>query len=396
MSQFFLDLKFGWVFKAIPVSSSWEEGFNEKMPLYRSLVCLIFMAVSQTSFATQSNDSINVIVKPDTLTTNFTGTSTDTDMSDNSGSVEYVPASARYRRVPAYRPFSKPITKCQPLVAPVMCAPPTLKPPCIVPKRFPGQFEAAVQVFFASIHGTMKAGPGVGGIPATEMDFSDDLGLPVHRTLLEYSAWCQFRPHWAIYYSILPISLKGDQTAPRTLYYRGLVLPQGTRIHTKWDFTYQRVGLVYQAISNCNAVLSIYGSWLFNEQKQQVHSGVCSGQTCTVSRTRQMAMAGVGLQKCIRTKCNGATLSCDNKVNLGFLDNTFVLDVQTGLQFSVPMNAGRWGFVRGGYRLLNFNEDREDLKLNSSFEGGFVKPASSSDPPALNGAGTECPTQQGL
>jgi hypothetical protein len=345
---------------------------------YTVLVCFIFLAVSQTSFAAQSNNSINVIVKPDTLTTNFTGTSTDTDSSDDSGSVGYMLASGRYRsapvyRAPAYRPFSKPITKCLPQASPMLCAPPKLKPPCILPRRFPGQFEAAVQVFFASVHGTMKAGPGVGGIPATEMDFSDDMGLPVHNTLLEYSAWCQFRPNWAIYYSILPISLEGDQTAPRTLYYRGLILPAGTRIHTRWDFTYQRVGLVYQAVSNCNASLSVYGSWLFNEQKEQVRSGVCGGQTCTVSRTRHMVMGGVGLQRCIRTMCNGATLSCDNKVNLGFLDNTFVLDVQTGLQFSVPMNAGRWGFVRGGYRLLNFNEDRDDLKLNSSFEGGFVE-----------------------
>jgi hypothetical protein len=345
---------------------------------YTVLVCFVFLAVFQTSFAAQSNDSINVIVKPDTLTTNFTGTSNDNYMSDGSGEVKYVPASARHYprptyRAPLYKPFSKPITKCLPSAAPALCAPPKLQPPCILPRRYARQIELAVQVFFATIHGTMKAGPGVGTILPTEMDFSDDLGLPVHKALLEYSAWCQFRPHWAIYYSIMPISLEGDQTLSRTVYYRGLIIPAGDRVHTKWDFTYQRVGLVYQAISTCNVELSVYGSWLFNDQKEQVKSGVCGGTTCTVTRTRHMAMAGVGFKKCIRTMCNGATLSCDNKVNLGFLDNTFALDVQTGLQFSVPMNAGRWGFVRGGYRLLNLNEDRDDLKLNSSFEGGFVE-----------------------
>lgn len=347
---------------------------------YTVLVCFAFLAVFQTSFAAPPDNFINVIVRPDTLTTNFTNTSADTDTSEDPGSAKYALASGRYRsapvyRAPTYRPFAKPITKClpPPVLAPAMCAPVQLKPPCILPRRFAGQFEAAVQVFFATVSGTMKAGPGIGGIPPTEVDFSDDLGLPVHKALLEYSAWCQFRPHWAVYYSIMPISLEGDQTLQRTIIYRGLVLPLGTRVHTKWDFTYQRVGLVYQAISNCNTELSVYGSWLFNDQKESVKSGICGGTTCTVDRTRHMVMAGVGFKKCIRTMCSGATLSCDNRVNLGFLDNTFALDVQTGLQFSVPMNAGRWGFARGGYRLLNLNEDRDDLKLDSSFEGGFVE-----------------------
>ncbi|HMK34859.1 MAG TPA: hypothetical protein VK463_07325 [Desulfomonilaceae bacterium] len=263
--------------------------------------------------------------------------------------------------------------KCKPAASPVACAPPKPAPPCILPRRYPGQFELATQVFFASIHGTIAAGSGFGFIPASVMDFSEDLGLPVHKTLLEYSAWCQFRPNWAVYYSIMPISLEGNQDAPRTLYYRGMIIPQGTRINTKWHFTYQRVGLVYQAISNCNAILSIYGGWLFNDQKFSAHSVICAGQTCTTDRTRNMVFSGVGLQKCIRTMCNGGTLSCDTKVNLGYLDNTFALDVQTGLQFSVPMNAGRWGFARGGYRLLNFNEDRNDLRMDSSLEGGFVE-----------------------
>ncbi len=71
--------------------------------------------------------------------------------------------------------------------------------------------------------------------------------------------------------------------------------------------------------------------------------------------------------------CNGATLSCDTKVGLGFLDGTFGLDVQTGLQFSVPMNSGRWGYAKGGYRLINFTEDRNDLRLDALFEGGFAE-----------------------
>jgi hypothetical protein len=340
---------------------------------YTVLVCFVFLSLWQTSSFAQPQNFINVIVKPNTLTTNVTGSSVDTDMSGDSDSVRYVRASATYRPPVSYGVFPKPITKCAPQVSPALCVPVKPTAPCILPRRFPGQFELAVQVFFATVRGTLQAGPGVGLIPPSEMDFSDDLGLPVHNTLLEYSAWCQFRPNWAVYYSIMPISLEGTQTAPRTLYYRGLTIPAGTRINTKWDFTYQRVGLEYQAINNCNASLSIYGSWLFNDQSAKVNNEICGGRCRITSRTRNMVMTGVGFQKCIRTMCNGATLSCDTKASVGWLDDTFALDVQTGLQFSVPMNAGRWGFVRGGYRLLNFNEDRNDLRLDSSFEGGFVE-----------------------
>jgi hypothetical protein len=39
----------------------------------------------------------------------------------------------------------------------------------------------------------------------------------------------------------------------------------------------------------------------------------------------------------------------------------------------VPMNCGRWGFARGGYRLINFTENRNDLRLDIGLEGGFVE-----------------------
>jgi hypothetical protein len=234
-------------------------------------------------------------------------------------------------------------------------------------------FELAVQVFWARVRGTLKNPGAVFGFPASELDLNDDLGLDKHKVLLEYSAWCQFRPQWAFYYSIMPIHLDGDHILTRNAVFGTMLLPIGTRLVTKWDFTYQRVGIVYQPINTCNATVSVYGSWLFNEQRYRVGSDICGGTCATVDRTRNMVMTGLGLQKCIRTMCNGGTLSCDTKASVGFLDNTFALDVQTGLQFSVPMNAGRWGFVRGGYRLLNFTEDRNDLRMDTSMEGGFVE-----------------------
>jgi len=197
-----------------------------------------------------------------------------------------------------------------------------------------------------------------------DLDFNDGLGLPSHKWLMEYSVRHQFRPHWSCFYSIMPIEM--DETFQHPSF-PGIVL------RTKWEHVYQRVGIMYQPIVTCNASVSIYGTWLFMDQKFRLNSGShCpTRSTTTVDRTRHMIMSGIEFQKCIRTLCNGGTLSCDSKVGLGYLDGTFGLDVQAGFRFSVPMNCGRWGYARGGYRLIDFREDRTDLRMDHTLEGWF-------------------------
>ena len=141
------------------------------------------------------------------------------------------------------------------------------------------------------------------------------------------------------------------------------------------DLTYQRVGLIYDAISTCNAKLSVFGSWLLNDQRvNYVDNPICGGSSCViVDRNRNMVQAGAELQRCIKTLCNGSTFSCDNRVGVGFLDDTFNLDVQAGFRFAVPMGPRRWGYMRGGYRLVEFNEQRSDIRLDTHLEGGFAE-----------------------
>jgi len=215
---------------------------------------------------------------------------------------------------------------------------------------------------------------GNGGVyPLSDIDFTNDLGLPSFQVLLEYSARYQFAPHWAFYYSIMPIGLEADKTLDKTLYYRQWILPAGTRVHTKWDFIYQRVGLLYQPIVSCNATVSVYAGWTWNEQWIRLQSYVCNGRAAQVSRTRNMVNSGIEIQKCISTKCTGATLSCDSGVGLNYLDGVFGVDVQAGLRYSIPMGQARWGYVRGGYRYLSLGESRDDMRLDAIFDGGFVQ-----------------------
>lgn len=244
---------------------------------------------------------------------------------------------------------------------------------CFLPTRRCGQFEAGVQVFFARVKGTIRSGESVFGFPASDVDFNDDFDIPAHQVFLEYSAEFQIRPTWGLFYSAMPIELEGSKILDRSIFYGQQFLPAGTPVHMKWNFFYQKVGILYQPILTCNAAVSLFGGWVFNDQKVNVYSGVCEGRCSTVTRTRNMATTGMDFQKCLTTLCNGSALSCDNQVWLSFLDGTFILDVQTGVRFSVPMGFNRWGYAEVGYRYLSFEENRNDLRMDTLLEGGFVE-----------------------
>ncbi len=181
------------------------------------LVCLSFLIVSCLVFANQPDNFINVVINPATDETHPSGTPgvLGTAESFSSEPASFVQASARRRAgLRSYRPaqLGKPIVKCKgPVCAPIPTE--SCGPTCILPRRMAGQWQLATQVFFARVKGTVRSPSSVFGIPATDIDFNDDLGLPSHQTLLEYSAWYQFRPSWALFYSIMPIQLEGSQIA---------------------------------------------------------------------------------------------------------------------------------------------------------------------------------------
>jgi hypothetical protein len=343
------------------------------------LVCLVFFNVISVSYSYQNQDSINVVIDPvsdQTILPGYAQLGSNYQVSNYEPPIA-IPAVGHRTPIRAFQPsmgYSGPISKIRPAACPptVACGPKP-EPPCILPKRMPRQWEFSAQVFWPRLSGTLRWPALVNGLPATEMDMTDDLGLPKHPVIGDYSAYYQLNWNWSIFYAIMPIHLSGDTIARRSLNFGVWNIGQGSPVRTKWDFLYQRVGLMYNAINTCNATLSIYTGWLYNDQKITGCSDICGGIQMPVSRTRNMLISGLELKKCIRTLCNGGTLSCDTKAGIGYLDNTLVLDIQPAMRFSVPLNCGRWGFIRGGYRLLNFYENRTDLKMDVSMEGGFAE-----------------------
>jgi hypothetical protein len=334
---------------------------------------LVYLVVLYTIFPhvalSADHHVLNVIVNPDldhTVISPFS-TARPAVYDTSEEAVPFLPASggpaARWPGDKSLYP-DKPITKCKTGVcppAPILCG-----PKCVLPQRRWRQWELSVQTFYARVRGKLSWIDASTGFVHPEVDFNDGLGLPSHKWLMEYSVRHQFRPRWSCFYSIMPIEM--DET------YQNPIFP-GIVLHTKWEHVYQRVGIMYQPIVTCNASVSVFSTWLFMDQKFTLNAGThCPvSSTTTVDRTRHMVMSGIEVQKCIRTMCNGGTLSCDTRVGVGYLDDTYGLDVQTGLRFSVPMNCGRWGYARSGYRLIDFKEDRDDLGINHTLEGWFAE-----------------------
>jgi hypothetical protein len=330
------------------------------------LVCLLFIAICPNVHSANSGSFIKIIIDNET-----TGA--------DSGSLAFarqavaepqkaeaalIPAAAS--RLPGLPTGSlsgsfKPIVKCKTGVCEVapVCLPEPV-PPCILPHRNCGQWELSVQAFFARVLGRIT------WPYARTVDFNDDLGLDSHKVLFEYSARYQFRPNWAIIYSIMPIDMEANYTSP---------LFPGFVYKSKWQTVYQRVGLIYDAVRTCSGAISVYSSWLLFDQKLAMDDrGPCvTSGTCTIQRTKNMVISGIEFQKCIRTMCNGGSLSCDNKAGVAYLDGSVGIDVQTGLQYSVPLNCGRYGYAKGGYRVIDFWEDRYDRRIDTLLNGWFAE-----------------------
>jgi hypothetical protein len=280
--------------------------------------------------------------------------------------------------VPGFVPPYKRISKCKTGIrkcrAPICPPPMPLCSPCILPMRLPGQWELSTQFFFARVGGTVKwPATTTVAVTTSEADFTSQLGIPAHTTFYEYTARYQFRPHWALHYSIMPFQRKDSTTVGDPFHFGSRDFTTGSAVHTEWDFVYQRVGLIYQPIVSPCIIVSLFNYWLYNDERLRVADDICNDQGTTLDRSRHMVMSGIEVQKCIKTLPNGATFSCDNRFGIGYLDDTLILDIQTGLQLTIPFIPGKWGYAKGGYRFIKFEEDRSDLTLKAVMEGGFVE-----------------------
>jgi len=254
---------------------------------------------------------------------------------------------------------------------------------CVLPTTQVGQWDMSGGVIFAKLRGKVAwpRYPWYGGWGGSygwtsETDFSDGIQLPEHIVVPTWTVKYQFRPSWAFRYSGLAFQANGGgqptgylMFGPMQQFYGGY----GQNVQSKYQHAYHRVGLLYDALKTCKSSVKIFADWVHAEDRIEVGSCPPCQQGGVLSKTTDAAIAGIEFQKCVKTAANGGTLSWDCKAGAIFLDDVAGLDVQAGAQYAIPMNCGRSGYLKGGYRLVELKKSQNDYLLNNAVEGGSME-----------------------
>lgn len=341
------------------------------------LVCLVlFVSLAATNYAAAADpqESLEILLKPNSAAAAAASPAKARAARSAVAPHPVLPPQAAYSYPPPLGPISKVKALPQAYYA--------YTPPCILPKPMPGQWDMTFEVIAGRVKGTI-------GYPRVsqwwtgwwgsqnEADLNDDLGIPAHGTMLQFTAKYQFRPSWGLRYTILGNNFSGGTNPQRqflfgTNWAGGWWITPGLPINTQWEHQYQRLELVYDALKSCSGLLSISGGWVHTDDKISVNCQTCGWWTSIFSQGGDSAVIGVDFQRCIRTAPNGGTLSMDCKGAVIFLDNVEGWDVEAGLRFSVPLNCGRAGYMKAGYRLLNYKKSQTELLFTNTIEGGYV------------------------
>ncbi len=241
------------------------------------------------------------------------------------------------------------------------------------------KWDLSVGVLFARVRGKI-AWPRYPTWTATlggtfETDFTDGLELPGHLAVPTWSVTYQFRPNWALRYSGIAFEAVGGgqptdivSFGPWQQFYG---ITQG--LQSKYQHGYHRVGLLYDAVRNYASTVRIFADWVHVDDRIAVISSASIGQKSVFSNGTDAAMAGVEFQRLLKTTSNGGILSCDCKAGAMFLDDVEGWDAQASARYTIPMNNGRSGYVKGGYRLVAMKKSQNDFLLNHTLEGGFME-----------------------
>lgn len=345
---------------------------------YTLLICLVFCVsifTSQTTWAAGPDESLELLLKPNqgppvaAPAVGGTKTRRATKVTTIPTTVNCLPpAPAGISKVKASvsGPVQGPIGPISP----------------ILPAPKMGQWEMSIQFIFANTRGSIawpRYSPLFLGILGWEnnADFNGDLKLPSYKVWPQFTASYHFRPNWAVRYTVLGNELQGGGWIDTYFLFGNPYNPFilfGQMANTKWIHTYQRVGLVYDAIRTCSAKVSVFADWVHTDERIEANCSFCGPFFNSVwSNSINAAIAGLEFQRAIKTAWNGGTLSWDCKGGGIFLDDTEGWDVEVGARYSIPLNCGRAGYVKGGYRLVQLKKTQYDFLFKSNIEGGFIE-----------------------
>ncbi|HTY23816.1 MAG TPA: hypothetical protein VMC85_11830 [Desulfomonilaceae bacterium] len=287
----------------------------------------------------------------------------------------FVPAAAPTNAVTKVKPTNK-IFKCKPTAKGIAVDPWNLRSDCILPMTQTKGWEVDAQAFFARTKGKVRFTQGTFSTfgSVEDVDINSDLGVPDHAVMGEFSISYRFRPRWSLRYSIMPMVMNGTGQPGRNVIFGTMTaFTSFQNISVKWERLQQSIALVYDPIHNPSSRVSLFGGYVrINERLAVLQSGFAGGGT--FDNDMNMGMAALEFEKCLKQTrmCNTLSLECGAGVAFG--DDGFGSDLMTGLKYSIPLNNGRWGFVKGGYRFMTYKKKYSDFKLfDTAMEGGFLQ-----------------------
>jgi hypothetical protein len=279
----------------------------------------------------------------------------------------------------------KPIIKVKPAPKIVKCRPPDagygpdialgMPPSCILPFERPQGWSVSAEAMYARTKGKVRFSQGVYGTYNTyeDVDLNSDLGVPDHNVMGTFAARYRFSPAWSVRYSLMPMVIESSGTASRNFTFGNVnLVAYGQATKVKWERFYHRIGLVYDPIRTMSSRVSVFGDFVkLDDRIQFTQVGFASS---TMDTNFNMGMAGVEMERCLKTTASCSTLSLECSAAVAFGDDGVGSDMSTGIKFSIPLNNGRWGFVKGGYRYLTYKKKYSDAKLiDTCVDGGFVQ-----------------------
>jgi hypothetical protein len=236
------------------------------------------------------------------------------------------------------------------------------------------KFDA--EVLFARTKGTVRFLTGYQSAytygTSGDVDLNGDMGIPEHAVVPTFTAQYRFRPQWGVRYSITPLAQDGSGTVSSNFVFGTTTFNNSQNTRVKRESLYQRIGLVYDPIRTYTSRVSVFGDYVRINDKISATQGF--GGSATMDNDLNMAMAGLEFERCLKTTRTNNTLSLECRAGIAFLDEAVGSDLSTGLKYSIPLNNGRWGFVSGGYRYLNYKKKYSDAKsFDTAMEGGYLQ-----------------------
>lgn len=250
-------------------------------------------------------------------------------------------------------------------------------PECPLPTlRFRG-WELEAQAMFARTRGKLTFWNNQFGFSTSwnqqpEIDFNSAMGIPDHSVVGTFSARYKFHPRWSVKYLITPTVINGSGN-PGTWFQFGA----GQSLQSKWERLHQQIGLVYDPIITPTSRVGIFADYVrIRERVKFGNTGFFGPASAgpAFDNDLDMAMAGIEMEKLLKVTRSRTTLSLECKAGVAFLDAAVGTDLSTGLKYSVNLNNGRSGFLKGGYRYLTYKKGYSDTKMiDVAMDGGFVE-----------------------